>query len=57
MDVYGFPLDDVFQRVIEQNPRVSNVNRIQAGTTIRFPDVSDLQAKQSGLTSQGQQKP
>jgi general secretion pathway protein A len=57
MDVYGFPLDEVFQRVREQNPRISNVNWILAGTTIQFPDVSDLQARKAGSASHGQQKP
>jgi hypothetical protein len=57
LDVYGFPVDEVFRRVIEYNPRISNVNWIQAGTTIRFPDVSDLQARRPRTTSSGQQEP
>jgi general secretion pathway protein A len=57
LDVYGFPVDEVFQRVIKYNPRISNVNWIQAGTTIRFPDVSDLQARRPRTTSRGQQEP
>jgi phage tail protein X len=57
LDAYGFPLDEVLQRVLQQNPRISDVNWLQAGTTIRFPDVSDLQARKSRPTSQGQQGP
>ena len=58
MDVYGFPLDEVYRRVLVQNPRITDVNWIRAGTTIRFPDVSDLQAGGPRNAPQGgQQKP
>ena len=53
MDVYGFPLDSVFQRILERNPRISNVNWIQSGTTIRFPDVSDLRRSEPRPTRGG----
>ena len=57
LDVYGFPLDDVYRRVLEHNPRISDVNWIQAGTTIRFPDVSDLQAGKPRPTGNARQTP
>jgi general secretion pathway protein A len=57
MDVYGFPLESVFQRILERNPGISNVNWIQAGTTIRFPDVSDLRKREPRPTRGGQPTP
>jgi len=57
LDVYGFPLDAVFQRVLEENPSISDVNWILPGTTIRFPDVSDLRARRPRSTAGGQLKP
>ena len=57
LDVYGFPVDEVFQRVVERNPGIANVNWILAGTEIRFPDVSDLQARTPRPASHGQQEP
>ncbi len=57
LDVYGFPLDAVFQRVLEENPSISDVNWIRPGTTIRFPDVSDLRARRPKSIAGGQLKP
>ena len=53
-DVYGFATNEVLQRVVERNPGITDVNRILVGTTIRFPDVSDLRARTAGPTSRGQ---
>jgi nucleoid-associated protein YgaU len=57
LDVYGFPVDEVFQRVREQNPAISNVNWILAGTEIRFPDVSDLKVQAPERPSHRRQEP
>jgi general secretion pathway protein A len=56
LDVYGFPLDAVYRRIVEHNPGMSDVNWIRSGATIRFPDVSDLQPR-TAKTTAGQQKP
>jgi phage tail protein X len=53
-DVYGFATKEVLQRVAERNPGIADVNRILVGTAIRFPDVSDLQARRSGPATPGQ---
>ena len=53
-DVYGFATKEVLQRVAERNPGIADLNRILVGTAIRFPDVSDLQARRPGPTPQGQ---
>jgi general secretion pathway protein A len=56
LDVYGFPTDQVFERLVELNPGIANVNWIPAGTAIRFPDVSDLQARKQKAAVHRQQE-
>jgi len=57
LDVCGFPLDEALRRVVEQNPRISDVHWVQAGAAGRSLDVSDLQARGRGSTSPGRQRP
>jgi general secretion pathway protein A len=52
--VYGFVNDEVLRRIVERNPEITDVDRILVGSSIRFPDVSDLRARTPGPTSRAQ---
>ncbi len=53
-DVYGFANDEVLRRIVERNPKITDVDRILVGSSIRFPDVSDLRARTPGPASRAQ---
>jgi general secretion pathway protein A len=50
-EVYGFANDEVLWRIVERNPQMTDVDRVLVGTTIRFPDVSDLRPRTPGPKS------
>jgi general secretion pathway protein A len=53
-EVYGFATSEVVQRVLDRNPGIADPDRILYGTTIRFPDIADVRARQPGATPQAQ---
>jgi phage tail protein X len=55
VEVYGLATSEILQRVMDRNPGITDADRILFGTTIRFPDISDLQRPRPGPTSRGQQ--
>jgi general secretion pathway protein A len=52
--VYGFSSEQVLQRIVDRSPRITHVDSIQVGTTIRFPDVADLRARRPRTMSRDQ---
>jgi general secretion pathway protein A len=44
LDIYGFVDEEVLRRVLQNNPDITNRDKILVGSVIRFPDVSDIRA-------------
>jgi phage tail protein X len=57
MQVYGSANTEILQKIIAYNPEITDANQILVGTTIRFPDVSDLLTKTAAPTLRDQRLP